>query len=204
MLDIYINNTPLTLATTKEAKQFTHSETCMVARYVGKSKYLHHYIDLLEKSNKMERVVVFSNDFEKLKSHFESLFKIEEAAGGVVRNEKEEILMMYRRGSWDMAKGHIEKGETREIAAIREVQEETGLQNVELGEYLTTTYHTFRNKKNKRILKVSYWFNMTTTDKQLIPQIEEDIEKLEWMSLKKAKLQIPIYQNILVLLEMTE
>jgi 8-oxo-dGTP pyrophosphatase MutT (NUDIX family) len=204
MLNIYINNTPLTLATTKEAKQFTHSDTCMVARYVGKPKYLHHYIDLLEKPNKMERVVVFSNNFEQLKSNFESLFKIKEAAGGVVRNAQQEILMMYRRGSWDMAKGHIEEGETREIAAIREVQEETGLQNIELGSFLTTTYHTFRNKKNKRILKISYWFNMTTTDQQLVPQTEEDIEKLEWMPLEQAKLQIPIYQNILLLLGLLE
>jgi len=202
MFTIYINNKPLTLANTEDAQQFNHSETLMVARYVGKAKYLHHYIDLLEKSNKMERVVVYSDNFAKMRKDFDGLFKIEEAAGGLVKNEKGEILMMYRRGSWDMAKGHIEKGESQEEAAIREVQEETGLENIELGAYLTTTFHSYRIKKKKRVQKITYWYDMYSTDKKLVPQTEEDIEKLEWMPIEKAKLLTPIYENIMLVLEL--
>ncbi len=204
MLNIYINNVPLTLATTAEAQPFQLTPTQIVARYIGKPKYLHHYIDLLEKSTKMERIIVYSNDFEKLKSDFYSLFRIEEAAGGIVLNSRSEVLMMFRRGYWDMAKGHIEAGETQEIAAVREVEEETGLQNIELGDFATTTFHTFKNKKNKRILKISHWFRMFSDDTILVPQTEEDIEKLEWMPLEKAKNMKPIYENILYLLNQVE
>lgn len=200
MLKIYINETPLILATTQEAKAFQPSKTLLVTRYIGRPKYLYHYIDNLEKEHQLEAIVTFHPNFEKLKKDFWSIYKVKEAAGGVVLNDKNEVLMICRHGIWDMAKGHIEEEENHEAAAIREVQEETGLQNIQLGDFIKTTYHTFRNKKNNRVLKLSHWFKMTSNDTELIPQTEESIEKVAWMSLEKAKKLTPIYKNILELL----
>ena len=59
-----------------------------------------------------------------------------EAAGGLVFNEKNELLMIFRRGFWDLPKGKVDEGETLEQCAVREVQEETGLQNIMLGDFL--------------------------------------------------------------------
>ena len=204
MLKIYINETPLILATAEEAKTFKASKTQIVSRYIGRPKYLFHFIDNLEKDHQLDAIVAYHNNFEKLKNDFWGIFKVKEAAGGLVLNAQQQVLMIYRNGCWDMAKGHIEAGESQEQAAIREVQEETGLQNIELGDFLQTTYHVFRNKKNKRILKLSHWFKMSSRsdDNQdnLQPQIEEGIEKVEWMSIEKAQKCQPIYKNILDLL----
>jgi len=66
--------------------------------------------------------------------------------------------------------------------AIREVQEETGLNEVTLVKRLTKTLHTYRRKDGRRILKYSYWYIMETLEKDLTPQAEEDIEKAVWIS----------------------
>ena len=95
-------------------------------------------------------------------------------------NTNKELLVIYRRGSWDLPKGKIDPGETKEEAAVREIQEETGLQTVELGKLICSTYHTYKDKKGNRILKLTHWFEMHTTEIALIPQAEEDIEVAEW------------------------
>ncbi len=178
MYKIYINGTPLFLTSTKDFPNLKlEGENFIKMRYIGKKKFLHNYIDLLEKNTSFDAIVLHSSDLEKMWNHFNSIYKIIEASGGVVKNEKEEVLMIYRLGYWDLPKGKIEKGESKEEAAIREVQEETGLQNVDLQDFIHTTYHTYLSKKGKRILKVSYWFTMETTESDLIPQEEEGIEK---------------------------
>lgn len=200
MYTIYINRKPLILTDVAGAKEYKASKFQPVLRYVGIPRYLYQVIDNLEKSTVYEAIIVYSNQLEKLKADFFNAFKVEEAGGGLVLNQEKEVLMILRNGYWDMAKGHIEKGETREAAAIREVQEETGVQNIELGEFIQTTYHTYRNRKNKRILKLSHWFRMTSNDIVLVPQEEEGIEKVVWMPIEAAKKCTPIYQNILNIL----
>ena len=111
-------------------------------------------------------------------------------------------MAIYRRGSWDLPKGKIDKGESIEAAAIREVQEETGVQQLTLGKPLLTTYHTYRLKSGKRVLKKTYWFVMQTKDLELTPQSEEDIEKAIWI---KPKVfldgRYPMYNTIRNVLE---
>ena len=201
MIKIYVNEVPLILANAEEAKAFSPSKTLIKSRYQGKHKYLYHFIDNLEKGKKVDKIVLFSKNFDQLKAHFWDILTVKEAAGGVIFNDKNELLLIVRDGYWDMAKGHIEEGETPEIAAIREVEEETGLKNIELGEFFHTTYHIFRNKKDKRVLKVSHWFKMHSNDVEFTPQVEEKVEKVEWISPEKAKELKPIYRNILDLVE---
>jgi 8-oxo-dGTP pyrophosphatase MutT (NUDIX family) len=90
-----------------------------------------------------------------------------------------QLLVIYRRNSWDLPKGKIDTGETPDIAAIREVQEETGVVNLSISHEIIQTWHTYKQKK--RILKRTYWFDMITSDVNLIPQLEEDIEEARWV-----------------------
>jgi mutator protein MutT len=199
MYKIYINGTPLFLTSTKDFPSLKlEGDNFIKMRYIGKKKFLHNYLDLLEKNTSFDAIVLHSLDLEKLWEHFCSIFKIIEAAGGIVKNENEEVLMIYRMGYWDLPKGKIEKGESREEAAIREVQEETGIQSVDLQELIHTTYHTYKSKKGKKILKVSYWYTMETSDSDLIPQAEEGIEQAIFVKLGSFFSQPKkIYGNIL-------
>ena len=109
-----------------------------------------------------------------------------EAAGGMVFNPKGELLMMLRRGQWDMPKGKLDEGETIEACAVREVEEETGVSNLRLNGKLQTTYHTY-SFQGRTVLKPSHWFKMECTGTEdLVPQTEEDITELRWVDKVKA------------------
>ncbi len=199
MYKIYINGTPLFFISTKDFKSLElEGNNFIKMRYVGKKKFLHNYIDLLEKNTSFDAVVLHFNDLKKLWSDFKEIFKIMKAAGGVVENDEGKVLMIYRLGHWDLPKGKIEKKETKKEAAVREVQEETGVQNIDLQDFIHTTYHTYIDRKDRRVLKYTYWYKMKTSDSNLVPQTEEAIEKAEFVDLK-AFFSSPkkIYGNIL-------
>ena len=126
--------------------------------------------------------IYFHQDFEELKKSFFKKFKIILAAGGFVQNENGEVLMMYRRGKWDLPKGKQEKNESAADCALRETEEETGLKNIKLTGHLIHTYHTY-HEGSYFILKETSWFRMKVQGSQkLIPQTEEDISKLVWVN----------------------
>ncbi len=129
-----------------------------------------------------ERGIIFHENLQELKDHFFDQFEIIQAGGGLVRNEKGEILLIFRRGKWDLPKGKLDSGEAIEECAVREVKEETGLREVELGKPAGITYHTYV-EKGTRILKESHWFEMKANSSEiLIPQTEEDILEIKWVS----------------------
>jgi len=109
-------------------------------------------------------------------------------AGGIVVNPNKEILWIFRRGIWDLPKGKLDPNETIEACAIREVMEETGINNLVLGELILTTTHCYHDKYlNTKVEKTTYWYKMSTDRLQDgIPQTEEDIEAIAWV--KKADL----------------
>ncbi len=182
MYKVYINDTPLRLVSASDINATTGDARRLVARYGGKPKFLFHYIDLLEKSQRFEEVILYADDAEQLWRDFQAQYQLIEAAGGVVFNPRGEALLLFRRGSWDLPKGKIDPGETVEQAALREVREETGLQHLEIIKPLPVTYHTYRQGR-QRILKRTYWFEMKTPDLVLVPQTEEDIELAVWRNL---------------------
>lgn len=180
---IFINETPLFLTNTEGVLQeWKDDNKSLISNYLGKKKFLHPVIDMLEKTKKHSRVVLLSDDVDKLWHDFQDIYKIIEAAGGVVKNDKNEVLMIFRRDNWDLPKGKIDKGETPEIAAVREIQEETGLVEVKLGDFICHTYHTYE-MKGKRILKKTWWYTMSTPEIALTPQTTEDIEEATWVEL---------------------
>jgi 8-oxo-dGTP pyrophosphatase MutT (NUDIX family) len=114
-------------------------------------------------------------------------FKFLRAAGGLIQNQSNEFLLIHRLGQWDLPKGKIEKGESDELAAEREILEETGIQVDTPLIYLTTTWHTYK-QKNIQVLKETIWYTGKTHQTELpIPQGEESIELAIWCNAAKAQ-----------------
>lgn len=184
MYKIYINETPLILISSSEIeKSIFPRENVLIAPYAGKKKFLLNYIDNLEKSNRYEAVVIHFQDIKKLYKDFTELCEVIEAGGGLVTNDSGQILFIFRRKHWDLPKGKLDPGENFKKAALREVKEECGLKNLEMKESLLTTYHVFRKSGGSRALKLTKWYHMTSVDKKLVPQKEEDIEEVKWRDL---------------------
>ena len=136
--------------------------------------------------------------FKELKKYFFSQYQIIKAAGGIVLNEYDEVLLIYRRGLWDLPKGKFENNkEKKKECALREVIEETGIKDVEIEGKVKlffngkrTTYHTYRYKR-KPTIKPVYWYVMRTQKQKLTPQTDEDIEEAIWVKKK----HLPRYYN---------
>lgn len=133
-----------------------------------------------------EKHICFTGDaplnlLESLKEHFTFI----EAAGGLVKNQEGKFLFIYRLDKWDLPKGKAEKGELPEQTAVREVQEETGLEQMEIVQPLKNTYHIYP-LKNKVVLKCTYWFEMEHKGTgKVTPQTTENIEKVVWVDQKE-------------------
>lgn len=127
------------------------------------------------KSKEFPEIFLFHVDLKTLWDEFKWFFKIEKAAGGLIRNENQETLFIYRFDKWDLPKGKIEKGESKKEAAVREVEEECGLKDVVIEKKLQKTYHIFQ-RKGRETLKITHWYLMKTDYKgKLVPQTEEGI-----------------------------
>lgn len=122
------------------------------------------------------------------------------AAGGVLyktegRNSDPDVLLIYRRGVWDLPKGKMEEGESVEECAIREVQEEVGCQRPVIKQKLGLTFHEYE-EDSIPVGKTTHWFSMrTSTRNDFEPQTSEDIEKVEWVPLQEALEKVG-YQNL--------
>ncbi len=179
MYKIYINDRPLTIAPLSE--QLPSTKTHLSGVYLGNRRSLLHYIDALEKATVVESVGLHADNVDQLWNDLLGMYKVIEAAGGIVNNDQGDILAIFRRGNWDLPKGKIDPGETPEQAAVREVEEETGISDIELKSFIGATYHTYKNQKGKRVLKKSHWYAMTAPTQDLVPQVEEDIEQAIWV-----------------------
>lgn len=113
-------------------------------------------------------------------AYMKEVYKLVQAGGGLVLNEANEYLLIHRLGQWDLPKGKLDKGERIEECALREVEEETGLQNIELGELMDISYHMYI-MHDKMVLKETYWYHMRAQKQALVGQLEEGIEKAVWV-----------------------
>lgn len=159
-------------------------------------------IDLLENTSTPE-INVFGDDVEAIWEAFKSLFKIVEAAGGIVKNREKKILFIFRLNKWDLPKGKIEAGESLEEAAVREIAEETFLTNIELKEFIATTYHIYKERNGVKVLKMTHWFNMDFVGtEEPRPQVEEGITDVQWLDEKtiSSKVFPNTFKNIRLIL----
>lgn len=174
---------------------------------------LKKWLEVLLGNENHSSLVLFHSDIEKLKTAFFNLFTIIEAAGGLVFNQHNQILLIFRRGFWDLPKGKIEKGESITTAAVREVEEETGiskpmiLRGIRFKDLLNEgTYHVYL-EKGKIILKISHWFLMSLDEGSvdLTPQTNEDIEQAIWVDKNEvSKYYNGMYSSIVEVLQNIE
>jgi 8-oxo-dGTP pyrophosphatase MutT (NUDIX family) len=140
-------------------------------------------IDLFLNSKNFKGLIIGdrSEILKQIKRHFIHI----KAAGGLVLNKKKEVLLIKRLGKWDLPKGKLEEGETKQLGAIREVEEECGIKGVRILKKLKTSYHVYPFK-NSWAIKTSYWYWMTYEgNDKLIPQAEENITEAIWVNFKK-------------------
>jgi 8-oxo-dGTP pyrophosphatase MutT (NUDIX family) len=150
---------------------------------------------------KISQLFICHNDADGLFREFRSCFRYVEAAGGLVRNGRGEVLFINRFDKWDLPKGKIEKNETARETALREVEEECGISGLEIVSELQPTYHTYFEKALP-YLKKTMWFEMTYAGNQKPkPQTEEFITNIIWAREKDlAIIQKNTYPSIIDLL----
>jgi ADP-ribose pyrophosphatase YjhB (NUDIX family) len=125
-----------------------------------------------------------------------------EAAGGLVKNERKEYLVIFRNGVWDLPKGKIEEGEKTRKAAVREVEEECGIKVKKAGRKICKTYHVYKQRNDELALKKTHWYRMKAERQdKLKPQKEEGITKACWFTREKftvlAKNTYPSIMDVL-------
>ena len=202
---IYINEKPLFLIDDESlVKRKNINQKVLFYPYNNESDSFAPILSLLKKNVHIDKIYLYSKDFDRMVKDFETIYPIVEASGGLVRNEKNEFLFIFRRGNWDLPKGKLEKNESRREGAIREVIEETGIKKVKIIDKIGVTYHIFKNKKGKESIKKSHWYLMRSEKQKLVPQLEEDIEIAEWKTLNQFKNLSPAYNNIKDIIEKYE
>jgi 8-oxo-dGTP pyrophosphatase MutT (NUDIX family) len=139
-----------------------------------------------------EYLYFYHNDLEELFYQFQSKFISIIAAGGLVLNSSKELLVIYRNGKWDLPKGKVEENEEIELAAIREVQEECGIIQIEILGFFERTYNIY-DLNAQSYFKTTHWFLMKTNqEEELKPQLEEGIEEVKWTSIDRLEF---VFQN---------
>ncbi|MDX1652938.1 MAG: NUDIX domain-containing protein [Brumimicrobium sp.] len=165
-----------------------------------------NFVRYLNKMSSNSQIrIVSENPSEDFKDFF-SGFKFIETAGGLVHNEaNDSFLFIVRHGLWDIPKGKIEKSEDVRSAAIREVEEECGIDSPIIDRFICHTYHCF-NPNGKPRLKKNNWFLMkSNTTSGLKPQQEEGITEVRWLTKKEFEIvrshTYPSIEDVLDLVE---
>ena len=184
MYKIYFDNKPLFLV--KEINEeleelLHHEETVFIDEYNSHTvKAMIHEME----APKIHAGIFLHEDPQALLKAFKKKLVPVVAAGGMVHTGKNEILLIYRRGKWDLPKGKLDTGEDLAACAEREIMEETGILEIQMEKPLLVTYHTY-HEYGKHILKESHWYLFKAEKQQsLRPQLEEDIDKCEWVTIQ--------------------
>ena len=183
---VYFGSKPLFLTTeiTEEIAPFADDQATAVIKEFSKPA-IQSMIDKMQQSEINAGIFIYERPDDLLSALKEELVFIQAGGGLVYSEEEDEILLIFRRGKWDLPKGKLDPNEQIESCALREVEEETGLQNLSVQQLLCSTYHTYY-QDGKLVLKESIWYLMTTPREQVLtPQTEEDIEKCEWVKLSR-------------------
>ncbi|MFS4416245.1 NUDIX hydrolase [Maribacter sp. 2307ULW6-5] len=154
------------------------------------------------KKKKIEKAFIYHPNHEEILKKFTKEIPLIVAAGGVVTNTAGQVLFIYRNDKWDLPKGKLDKGESIEDCAVREVMEETGVKDLKIENFLRTTYHIFTNR-GTHTLKQVHWYAMKTDyDGELKPEKKEGIHKVKWKGPNKIQKALQnSYMNIKILFE---
>ena len=156
---------------------------------IGTNVDIHLLVGIFETSDTLQRVYIPTEDVDDTYRRICSEFLEVNAGGGLVSNRRGDFLLISRNGMWDLPKGHQDPGEDISTTALREVREETGIDQLESRGLICITDHCYR-RNDIWHLKHTWWFDMLYTDPtDLTPQTEEDISKAAWV----AKSSLPPY-----------
>ncbi|MDX1760869.1 MAG: NUDIX domain-containing protein [Christiangramia sp.] len=192
MYKVFVNDIPIIVSTREEIGE---KYTSFPLKTVRLKKVIRKIL-----KGKLLYVNLYHPDETKLLKLLFKKMKVVTAAGGMVVNQNKEILFIYRNHRWDLPKGKTEKNESIEESAIREVEEETGVQDLEITRFITKTYHVFK-RKGKLKLKETYWYEMYTEfEGDLVPETSEGIKKAKWKNFEKSQKALKkSYANIKML-----
>ena len=158
---------------------------------IGRQEDISDLISLFEGSPSLQRIYIPSDDTEETYNRVRREFLEVNAGGGLVRNRRGDFLLISRNGLWDLPKGHQDPGEDIRTTALREVEEETGISNLQLNDLICITDHCYR-RNGIWHLKHTWWYDMLDDNPiDLVPQTEEDISKAAWV----AKSSLPAFLN---------
>jgi 8-oxo-dGTP pyrophosphatase MutT (NUDIX family) len=180
-IKIYFNDKPLFLCDelNAEINSYAHHDDAVFI-----DEFSNPSINSIIHEMRLEKVhagIFLHKDLNALRKAFWKKFLLVQAGGGLVRNDEGGLLFIFRRSKWDLPKGKLDKGETLERCAIREVEEETGLKDVRTEGPLLVTYHTY-DESGKHFLKETHWYRMKAPGKQpMVPQQAEQITEIRWV-----------------------
>jgi 8-oxo-dGTP pyrophosphatase MutT (NUDIX family) len=170
----------------KDRKRFAEKKNAVLQVIDSSADMRTNYDELISKKS-VKEIYFFNENEEQLFAYFSKLFKVIDAAGGLVKNRKTQWLFIYRHNKWDLPKGKLEKNEAITDAAIREVEEECGIKGLSIVKQIPSTYHIYFIN-SKAVLKRTYWFEMDCTDQSpLVPQLDEGITDVKWLSKEELK-----------------
>tara|TARA_Y100001970_G_scaffold23067_1_gene27022 strand:- start:4801 stop:5391 length:591 start_codon:yes stop_codon:yes gene_type:complete len=157
--------------------------------------------EIVKKLKTQNEIYLYYPNKKKLIKEFKKKLKTIIAAGGIVKNNQNEILFIFRKGKWDLPKGKIEKNEKIDEGALREVIEETGIKKVKIDKFFDTTYHLIKSQK-QYFLKETHWYKMKSNySGKLKPQKSEGIRSVRWKKIKEAKeIRKKTFRNISIIL----
>lgn len=175
---VFINSDLIFFEQNANLKSFSdrYSDYQMIAE-----ENLHTLIEKINIGSLSGKYCIPSDDPRSVFDSFSKSYNVLEAAGGLVMNPRNELLMIHRFEKWDFPKGHVEENEPISQAAIREVTEETGAQNLTITEKLPCTYHMYDNH-GEMVIKRTHWYLMKSDlVNKLKPQLEEEILAAVWV-----------------------
>ncbi len=182
MYKVFIQNKPLFFINSKKKCEIDGlflSESLAISN----KRVVNHLLQHIPKN--MPLIITCENCEDAINSFF-SDFDFVEAAGGIVKR-KDKYLFIKRNGVWDIPKGKIESNESPDLAAVREIEEECGINCEKVEKMICITYHTYQFK-GKDTLKKTYWYSLNYEGKKnLVAQTEEGITKVKWKKLEQIQ-----------------
>lgn len=212
---IFVRDIPVNILTKSDNRDFTRTTFTNSSEFrpSGKhdklffkntgSKYIIAFLKLLQGKSieGLSEVTFLVDDIKAFKKQLKNEFHFIKAAGGIVENSQQEILLIKRLGKWDLPKGKADKGENAKTTAEREVEEECGVK-IKISKKVSSSWHTY-TQKGQTVIKRTKWFRMDLiSDRRMKPQTEEGIEEIKWISIDNLDIYMEnTYSSIQFILE---
>ncbi|MFZ4740544.1 MAG: NUDIX hydrolase [Bacteroidales bacterium] len=180
MYKVFVNNQSIHFVKTINIHLFD-SEDIEFYQFQSKKALLAVIADFIDKKLTQRLYIYCPVNLTEVFSFFKAQYIEIKAGGGLVCNLNNEYLFIYRLNKWDLPKGKLDKGETIKECAKREIEEETGIDKLNIIKKLPDTYHIY-TEKNKNIIKHCYWFLIKTeNNSKPQPQTKENITEAVWL-----------------------